>query len=105
MTVNVPTPLFGKVRAQSLVDVVAERIEAAIVSGELAPGSHLSEQALAASLGVSRGPLREAIGRLEGRKPTISACVWRRCHWQTLVKSCKSVKHWKAWPVRLPLPI
>jgi DNA-binding GntR family transcriptional regulator len=60
--------LGGKVTAQSLVDVVAERIEAAIINGTLEPGSRLSEQALAASLGVSRGPLREAIRRLEGRK-------------------------------------
>lgn len=60
--------LDKKVQAQSLVDVVAERIEAAIISGALEPGSRLSEQALAASLGVSRGPLREAIRRLEGRK-------------------------------------
>src|SRR3712207_6589484 len=60
--------LNSRVRAQSLVDVVAERLEAAIISGELAPGSKLSEQALAKSLGVSRGPLREAIRRLEGRK-------------------------------------
>ncbi len=60
--------LDDKVRAQSLVDVVAERIEAAIISGALEPGSRLSEQALATSLGVSRGPLREAIRRLEGRK-------------------------------------
>lgn len=60
--------LNSKVRAQSLVDSVTERLEAAIVNGELQPGSKLSEQALAASLGVSRGPLREAIRRLEGRK-------------------------------------
>ncbi|MDR2858022.1 MAG: GntR family transcriptional regulator [Novosphingobium sp.] len=60
--------LDNKVQAQSLVDVVAERIEAAIISGQLEPGSRLSEQALATSLGVSRGPLREAIRRLEGRK-------------------------------------
>jgi DNA-binding GntR family transcriptional regulator len=60
--------LEGKVQAQSLVDVVAERIEAAIISGALAPGARLSEQGLAASMGVSRGPLREAIRRLEGRK-------------------------------------
>jgi DNA-binding GntR family transcriptional regulator len=60
--------LDRKVQAQSLVDVVAERIEAAIISGTLEPGSRLSEQALASSLGVSRGPLREAIRRLEGRK-------------------------------------
>ena len=60
--------LGSKVRAQSLVDVVVERMELAIFSGALAPGSRLSEQGLAASLGVSRGPLREAIRRLEGRK-------------------------------------
>jgi DNA-binding GntR family transcriptional regulator len=59
---------LDKVRPQSLVDVVAERLEAAIVSGQLEPGAKLSEQGLAASLGVSRGPLREAIRRLEGRK-------------------------------------
>lgn len=60
--------LSNKVAAHSLVDTLAERIEAAIISGDLQPGSKLSEQALAASLGVSRGPLREAIRRLEGRK-------------------------------------
>lgn len=60
--------LKSKVSAQSLVDVLVERIEAAIIGGDLQPGSKLSEQALAASLGVSRGPLREAIRRLEGRK-------------------------------------
>ena len=40
--------LGSKVSAQSLVDVLAERIEAAIISGDLQPGSKLSEQALAA---------------------------------------------------------
>src|SRR5450432_1965856 len=60
--------LNHKVAAQSLVDALVERIEAAIVNGDLQPGSKLSEQGLAASLGVSRGPLREAIRRLEGRK-------------------------------------
>jgi DNA-binding GntR family transcriptional regulator len=60
--------LKDKVRAHSLVDAVTERLEAAIVDGTLQPGSKLSEQALAQSLGVSRGPLREAIRRLEGRK-------------------------------------
>lgn len=60
--------LHNKVQAQSLVDVVAERLEAAIISGQLPPGAKISEQGLAASLGVSRGPLREAIRRLEGRQ-------------------------------------
>lgn len=56
------------VRARSLVDAVVERLEAAIIKGELEPGTRVSEQALANSLGVSRGPLREAIRSLEGRK-------------------------------------
>lgn len=60
--------LEEKVQPRSLVDIVAERIEAAIISGQLEPGAKLSEQGLATSLGVSRGPLREAIRRLEGRK-------------------------------------
>lgn len=60
--------LTNQVQRQSLVDTVTERLEAAIVAGELQPGRRISEQALASSLGVSRGPLREAIRRLEGRK-------------------------------------
>jgi DNA-binding GntR family transcriptional regulator len=36
----------------------------AIVRGELEPGRQLSENSLAAGLGVSRTPIREAIGRL-----------------------------------------
>jgi DNA-binding GntR family transcriptional regulator len=62
------TALDDKVEVRSLVDVVAERLEQAIISGKLEPGAKLSEQGLATSLGVSRGPLREAIRRLEGRK-------------------------------------
>lgn len=60
--------ISGRVRPQSLVNSVTQRLEEAIMSGEFAPGSRLSEHALATSLGVSRGPLREAIRRLEGRK-------------------------------------
>ncbi len=37
----------------------------AIVNGELAPGSRLSEQAIATRLGVSRTPVREAFAQLE----------------------------------------
>lgn len=72
--------LAKPVKAKSLVDEIAQQLESAIVSGHLAPGEKLSELGLAKMLGVSRGPLREAIRRLEGRKliertPNIGARV------------------------------
>lgn len=54
------------VRVQSLADVVTRKIREAIVSGEISPGTKLSEVTLAKELGVSRGPVREALSRLEG---------------------------------------
>ena len=44
---------------------VAERIREAIVSGKISPGTWLREAQLARRLGVSRIPVREALGRLE----------------------------------------
>jgi len=42
-------------------------LESQIVSGEIPMGTKLGEAGLAERLGVSRGPLREALRRLEGR--------------------------------------
>ncbi len=44
---------------------VAEQLRAAIVAGELPPGTHLGEAELAEMLGVSRSPIREALRVLE----------------------------------------
>jgi DNA-binding GntR family transcriptional regulator len=55
-------------RGAPLADVLFERLSEAIVSGEFAAGSKLSEPRLAARFGVSRGSLREAIRKLEERK-------------------------------------
>lgn len=55
-------------QALPLTDLLFERLSEAIVSGEFAAGSKLSEPRLAARFGVSRGPLREAMRRLEERK-------------------------------------
>lgn len=44
--------------------MIATRIREGIASGELAPGSRLTEVDLAERLGVSRGPLREGMQRL-----------------------------------------
>jgi DNA-binding GntR family transcriptional regulator len=54
--------------AQNLSGLALERLEKAIMEGELGPGERLSESGLARRFGISRGPLREAIGQLEGRK-------------------------------------
>jgi DNA-binding GntR family transcriptional regulator len=54
--------------AQNLSSLALERLERAIMEGELGPGERLSESELARRFGISRGPLREAIGQLEGRK-------------------------------------
>ena len=46
-------------------DRIYEDVRARIVSGELAPGQPVRQDALAAELGVSKIPLREALARLE----------------------------------------
>ncbi|KAA3632150.1 MAG: GntR family transcriptional regulator [Proteobacteria bacterium] len=59
---------LAPISRQSLVETIVNRLETAMMDGSLAPGEKLSEMALARTLGVSRGPLREAIRQLEGRK-------------------------------------
>ena len=54
--------------SETLAEHVFRRIQAAIVQGEIPPGSKISEPELARTYGISRGPLREAIHRLEGQK-------------------------------------
>ncbi len=71
---------LSAVQKHSLVETLVQRLETAIIQGDLMPGAKLSEQGLAKQFGVSRGPLREAIRRLEGRKlimrtPNIGARV------------------------------
>lgn len=49
-------------------DAAFERLAELIVSGEIAPGSTVNEAEWADRLGVSRGPIREAVRRLQGRR-------------------------------------
>jgi DNA-binding GntR family transcriptional regulator len=61
----------GIVRQQGLEsatrgDRIFREIEFEIISGRLPMGTKLGEETLAARFGVSRGPLREALRRLEG---------------------------------------
>jgi DNA-binding GntR family transcriptional regulator len=50
---------------RALSDDVASRLRAAILNGAFTPGERLREEALARALGVSRGPVREALAELE----------------------------------------
>jgi DNA-binding GntR family transcriptional regulator len=52
-------------RGDPLVEIVLEQITDAIVTGRLTPGERLVEARLGDQLGVSRGPVREALRRLE----------------------------------------
>ena len=52
----------------TLSEQVFRSIQAAIICGDIAPGSKISEPELARTYGISRGPLREAIHRLEGQR-------------------------------------
>ena len=49
---------------ESTPSLIARSLRRAIAGGEFPPGSQLGEAALARQLGVSRGPLREAMQRL-----------------------------------------
>jgi DNA-binding GntR family transcriptional regulator len=54
--------------SETLSEQVFRDIQSAIVRGDIAPGSKISEPELARTYGISRGPLREAIHRLEGQR-------------------------------------
>lgn len=63
-----------------LTDVVFQRLLQRIYSGDMPPGMVINEVALAREFGVSRGPVREAVRRLQGiqivsREPYLKARV------------------------------
>lgn len=64
LTLQVPPALEG----ETLSDHAFRQIQSAIVKGEIPPGSKISEPELVRTYGISRGPLREALHRLEGQR-------------------------------------
>ena len=56
---------ISKLRRNNLASDVADILRDAITKGELAPGTRLIEQDVSQQLGISRGPLREALRLLE----------------------------------------
>ncbi|APU15161.1 MULTISPECIES: GntR family transcriptional regulator [Actinoalloteichus] len=63
-------------RRRGLADEVADRVRDAIFDGSYPPGTQLREANLSAELEVSRGPVREALMRLEAEGLVRSA--WHR---------------------------
>lgn len=64
MTTLEPPAGLEPVVQESTPALIARTLRRAISDGTFAPGAQLGEAALARSLGVSRGPLREAMQRL-----------------------------------------
>lgn len=56
--------IFDPLERESTPSIIAGKLRTAIGRGQIAPGSQLVETELAKELGVSRGPLREAMQRL-----------------------------------------
>ena len=54
-----------KIAKKSLVDLAAERIREAILTGALKPGARLLETSLAEEIGASRGTIRAALAELQ----------------------------------------
>jgi len=72
-----------------------EHLRDEIISGSLTPGTELNEVTLAESLGVSRGPIREALGRL-----AIEGLVTIRPRRGAVVRALSSEEFIEAYQVR-----
>jgi DNA-binding GntR family transcriptional regulator len=57
---------FSPIKVKSLRDHVHDDLREAIISGRLKSGDRLNERQLAADLGISTSPLKEALRQLEG---------------------------------------
>lgn len=62
---EVAHPTIALLRSASLASAAQQEIEQLILSGQLLPGTKLTEAWLSERLGISRGPIREAFRRLE----------------------------------------
>lgn len=56
---------LAPIAPRTLKENVTNSIRESIINGQLAPGTELNQAQIAEELGVSRGPVREALGRLE----------------------------------------
>jgi len=65
MTVDELSPLFQPQDIRSLRDRAYDDIREAILSGGLRPGQRIKERDVAAQMGISTTPVKEALRRLE----------------------------------------
>src|SRR4051812_34077259 len=56
------------IQTTSLADEIAFRLESAILSRELLPGTKLGQEELCHRFGVSRTPIREALRKLQAQR-------------------------------------
>ena len=75
----------AQMEAETIADQVFKKLQKAIVEGSVPAGSKISEPTLAKKFGISRGPLREALSRLEAchlieRTPNVGARVVSLSH-------------------------
>lgn len=59
-----PDQPWPRIRSSTLADQVYEAVRNRILEGDLEPGEFAREQELSEAMGVSRTPVREALGRL-----------------------------------------
>jgi DNA-binding GntR family transcriptional regulator len=74
----VPPPALPAVRAESIADKVYSLLRQEIAAGAYRPGERILEKVLAARLGISRTPIREALLRLEA--DGVVTCTSRRSY-------------------------
>lgn len=83
------------VEGNSLVDHAWGQLRRRIVSGEFTPGTRLTELDLAVQMGMSQGPVREALQRLEQ-----DGLVERRARSGTFVTSISREEMYEVFSVR-----
>lgn len=59
---------FDVLNRTTLAESAYQRLRAAILDGRMVPGSELNQVALAQEFGISRGPIREALQRLQAER-------------------------------------
>lgn len=84
--------------ALTKTDMAYANVRDQILTGKLAPGALIDQEALAASLGLSTTPVREALRRLESERLVIS-----RAHRDTVVSTLSSAQLQEVYAIRLLL--